>query len=68
MHKISRKYSNQQIFKYFEKHKNLKEQRKTKRLPRNEKRSAENAKLLGEICETNTQHDMINQKNAVVCG
>jgi predicted transglutaminase-like protease len=61
MHNISKKYSNQQKFKYFEKHKNLKEQRKTKRLPRNKKRYAKNAKILGEIREKTTQHDMINQ-------
>jgi hypothetical protein len=61
MHNISRKYSNQQIFQYSKKHKNVKEQRKTKRIPRNEKRCAENAKILEENREKNTQFDMINQ-------
>jgi hypothetical protein len=57
MHNISRKYSNQQIFQYSRKHKNLKKQRKTRRILWNEKRYAENAKISGEICERNTQHD-----------
>jgi hypothetical protein len=49
------------IFQYSKKHKNLKGQRKTQRISWNEKRCAENAKISGEIRETNTQHDMINQ-------
>jgi hypothetical protein len=61
MHNISRKYSNQQIFQYFNKHKNLKEQRKTHKISWNKKRCVENAKISGEIREKNTQHDMINQ-------
>jgi hypothetical protein len=51
MHNISRKYSNKKIFQYYEKHENLKELWKTKKLPRNEKRCAENAKISGEILE-----------------
>jgi hypothetical protein len=43
------------------KKKNLKEQRKTQRISWNEKRCADNVKILGEIREKNTQHDMINQ-------
>jgi hypothetical protein len=43
------------------KHKSLKEQRKTQQIPWNEKRCAKNAKILEEIYEKNTQHDMINQ-------
>jgi hypothetical protein len=54
MHNISRKYSNQQKFQYSKKHKSLKEQRKTKRLPWNKKRCVENAKISGEIRERNT--------------
>jgi hypothetical protein len=61
MHNISRKYSNHQIFQYSKKHKNLKEQRKIQQIPWNDKKCPENAKISGEICETNTQHDMINQ-------
>jgi hypothetical protein len=66
MHNISRKYSNQQMFQYAKKKskkkkKNLKEQRKTQRISWNEKRCADNVKILGEIREKNTQHDMINQ-------
>jgi hypothetical protein len=57
MHNISRKYSSQQIFQYSKKYKNLKEQRKIKRIPQNEKRRAENAKISGEIYKKNTQHD-----------
>jgi hypothetical protein len=53
--------SSTQTEKDSEKHKNLKEQRKTKRLPWNEKRCAENAKISREIREKNTQHDMKNQ-------
>jgi hypothetical protein len=60
MHNISRKYSNQQIFKYSNKYKNLTEQKKTQQISWNEKRCAENAKILGEIREKNTQHHMIN--------
>jgi len=65
MHNISRKYSNQQIFQYSKKHKNLKEQRKTQRISWNEKRCSENAKILGEIHERNTQHD--NKKKMQCC-
>jgi hypothetical protein len=61
MHNISRKFSNQQIFEYSKKHKNLKEQRKIQRRSWNEKRCVENDRISGEICETNTQHDMTNQ-------
>jgi len=66
MHSISRKYSNQQIFQYSKKHKNLKEQRKTQRISWNEKRCAENAKISGEIRERNTQHDKHKKKCSVV--
>jgi len=57
MHNILRKYFNQQIFQYSKTHKNLKERRKTKRIPRNEKRRAENAKISRENHEKNT-HNM----------
>jgi hypothetical protein len=63
MHNISRKYSNQQIFQYFKKHKNLKEQR----ISWNEKRCAGNAKTSREIHERNTQYDKNKKKNAVLC-
>jgi hypothetical protein len=46
MHNILRKYSNHQIFKYSNKHKNLKEQRKIQQIPWNEKICAKNAKKL----------------------
>jgi hypothetical protein len=68
MHNMSRKYFNQQIFQYFIKYKNLKEQRKTQRISRNEKRCVENAKISGEIRERNTQHDKNKKKkNALLC-
>jgi hypothetical protein len=54
MHNISRKYSNQQMFQYSKKHKNLKEQRKIQRMSWNEKKCAKNAKISGEIHEKNT--------------
>jgi hypothetical protein len=57
MYNISRKYSNQQIFQYSKNHKNLKEQKKIKRIPWNEKRRAENAKISRENREKNT-HNM----------
>jgi hypothetical protein len=66
MHNISRKYFSQQIFQYSNKHKNFKKKKKKKKnkgrqIKNHEKRCVENAKILKEICEKNTQHDMINQ-------
>jgi len=46
IHNISREYFNHQIFQYSKKHKNLKEQRKIQQIPWNEKKCAENAKIL----------------------
>jgi len=62
MHIISKTYSNQQIFQYSKKHKNLQEQRKIQRISWNEKRCSENAKISREIHKKNTQHYMINQQ------
>jgi hypothetical protein len=62
MHNISRKYSNQQLFQYSKKYKNLKEQRKTRKLPRNKKRCVQNAKISWEIRERNTQHEKNKKK------
>jgi hypothetical protein len=66
MHNITKKYSNQQIFQYSKKHKNLKEQRKTQRISRNEKRCVENTKISGEIRKRNTQDKNKKKKKCSV--